>query len=526
MDAAQEVKSRLDVADIVGEYLPLKPAGTGSFKANCPFHNEKTPSFYVNRPRQSWHCFGCDKGGDLISFVMAMEGLEFPDALQLLAQKSGVILPAFNPEASTERKRLQEVNEMAAKFFRHYLLNARDGGAAWQYINATPGSGNTPPALPTTSDSHWKLVAKDGVDGSGAVNSVNGQTGDFTLEAGDIPATDPGSGYTPGSANVQGHLDGIAAAIAAIVGAAFVPAGRLTLTSGVPVLSSGVSGAGTVYYTPYAGGYVPLYDGSKYVPKAFTELSNVLANSSTGKAGPAAGAVSSNYDLFVWDDAGTIRLTRGPAWTSATARGTGAGTTELVKTGGFWLNAQAITNGPAASRGTYVGTIRTNSGAATVDFSFGGSAAGGTAAGLNVWNCYNRVAVTATVQNSTASWTYNSGTPRQPNASSAMRVSFVSGLAEESFNASYACLGYATGTNDACLIGVMYDVTNAFSGASGYCARGSVSSAFASYGQAALGYHFVAAGEACNQVPSGTDTWYGSGSGSNYQNALVFNYKM
>jgi DNA primase len=134
MDAAQEVKSRLDVADIVGEYLPLRPAGVGSFKANCPFHNEKTPSFYVNRPRQSWHCFGCDKGGDLISFVMAMEGLEFPDALQLLAQKAGVTLPAFNPEASTERKRLQEVNEMAAKFFRHYLLNAPEAEAARAYV--------------------------------------------------------------------------------------------------------------------------------------------------------------------------------------------------------------------------------------------------------------------------------------------------------------------------------------------------------------------------------------------------------
>ena len=93
MDAVQEIKSRLDVADIVGEYLPLKPSGTGPFKANCPFHNERTPSFFVSRPRQSWHCFGCDEGGDIFSFVQRMEGFGFREALQHLAGKAGVTLP-------------------------------------------------------------------------------------------------------------------------------------------------------------------------------------------------------------------------------------------------------------------------------------------------------------------------------------------------------------------------------------------------------------------------------------------------
>lgn len=136
MDAAQEIKARLDVADIVGEYLPLKPAGSGSFKALCPFHQEKTPSFYVNRARQSWHCFGCDKGGDLISFVMEMEGLEFREALQHLAQKAGVTLPAYSPadaERSSQRKRLQEVNDLAARFFRVTLLQSPDAEQARAY---------------------------------------------------------------------------------------------------------------------------------------------------------------------------------------------------------------------------------------------------------------------------------------------------------------------------------------------------------------------------------------------------------
>ncbi len=136
MDAAQEIKTRLDVADVVGDYLPLKPAGSGSFKALCPFHQEKTPSFYVNRGRRSWHCFGCNVGGDLISFVMQMEGMEFKEALQLLAQKAGITLPAYSPadaERSSERKRLQEVNELASRFFRATLLQSPDAEHARAY---------------------------------------------------------------------------------------------------------------------------------------------------------------------------------------------------------------------------------------------------------------------------------------------------------------------------------------------------------------------------------------------------------
>lgn len=133
MDAVEEVKSRLDVADIVQEYLPLKPAGSGSFRGLCPFHHEKTPSFYVNRPRQSWHCFGCNEGGDLISFVMRMEGMEFREALELLASKTGVALPAFDAKKSSDKKRLHEVNLLAAKFFRTTLLESPNAEHARTY---------------------------------------------------------------------------------------------------------------------------------------------------------------------------------------------------------------------------------------------------------------------------------------------------------------------------------------------------------------------------------------------------------
>ncbi|MFA6504325.1 MAG: DNA primase [Patescibacteria group bacterium] len=134
MEAADEIKSRLDIADVVGEYLQLKPAGSGSFKANCPFHQEKTPSFYVNRPRQSWHCFGCNIGGDMISFVQQIEGMEFMEALEHLAQKAGVQLPSYNPETQGLKKRLQEVNDVVAKLMQQYLINDTEATTAREYV--------------------------------------------------------------------------------------------------------------------------------------------------------------------------------------------------------------------------------------------------------------------------------------------------------------------------------------------------------------------------------------------------------
>ncbi|MBU2509381.1 DNA primase [Patescibacteria group bacterium] len=135
MDPVEEIKSRLDIVDVVQEYVPLKPAGTGSFKGLCPFHQEKSPSFFANRARQSWHCFGCDDGGDTISFVMRMEGMEFPEALEHLAQKTGVQLPKFDPAKTTEKKRLHEVNDMAARWFRYILLKDQRAEQARSYVS-------------------------------------------------------------------------------------------------------------------------------------------------------------------------------------------------------------------------------------------------------------------------------------------------------------------------------------------------------------------------------------------------------
>src|SRR3990167_7251075 len=117
-----EIKAKVDVVDLVSEYIRLKPAGGTNFRALCPFHNEKTPSFMVSRDKQFWHCFGCNEPGDIFTFIQKMEGLEFIEALRLLAQKAGVKLVSQNPELTNQKNRLLYICLLAANFWHRQLL--------------------------------------------------------------------------------------------------------------------------------------------------------------------------------------------------------------------------------------------------------------------------------------------------------------------------------------------------------------------------------------------------------------------
>lgn len=112
----EEIKSRIDIAELIGGYVRLIKAGS-NFKALCPFHKEKTPSFNVSPVRQIWHCFGCGKGGDHFKFVMEIDGLDFPEALQLLAKRAGIELKREDPRIRSERNRTYDLLEEAAIYF-------------------------------------------------------------------------------------------------------------------------------------------------------------------------------------------------------------------------------------------------------------------------------------------------------------------------------------------------------------------------------------------------------------------------
>lgn len=137
-----EIKARLNIVDVVGSHLRLQKAGV-NFRALCPFHNEKTPSFFVSPTRQSWHCFGCQKGGDMFSFIQEIEGVEFPEALRLLAERAGVTLRQTDPSFTSERKRLFDVCEAATRFFERALENTEQGKAAFAYLEGRGVSADT-----------------------------------------------------------------------------------------------------------------------------------------------------------------------------------------------------------------------------------------------------------------------------------------------------------------------------------------------------------------------------------------------
>ncbi len=115
-DQAQQIKEKLNISDVISGYLRLIKAGA-SYRALCPFHSEKTPSFMVSPSRQSWHCFGCGIGGDIFTFVEKIEGIEFIDALKILAEKAGVELEYSDPKARSEKDRLYEICEASTQFF-------------------------------------------------------------------------------------------------------------------------------------------------------------------------------------------------------------------------------------------------------------------------------------------------------------------------------------------------------------------------------------------------------------------------
>jgi YVTN family beta-propeller protein len=247
------------------------------------------------------------------------------------------------------------------------------------------------------------------------------------------------------------------------------PQGRLTLTSDTPVMTADATAQTSVYYTPYQGNIVPIYDGANMQSYTFGQLTMALntTNQTSGNI----------YDLFVFLNSGVVTIAAGPAWSSASSRGTGAGTTQLQQTDGLWVNANTITlkNGATSyssipvGEATYVGSVyMTANGQTGMQFA-PTPATGGTNNILGLYNAYNRVRTVSAESDSTSSWTYGTASWRAANASNSNRITYLDGLQQSAITAVYQNILQTSSTAVQAFIGVGVNSTTAPSTTSGAC---------------------------------------------------------
>jgi len=171
-EKVREVSERVSILEVVSDYVQLRKAGA-NYVGLCPFHGEKTPSFNVNPARDAFHCFGCGAGGNAFSFVMRMEGLNFPEAVKLLARKAGIEieerqLTSAEIQAQGERQAFQKINQLTAEFYRTVLEKNPEGATAREYLAGRDAAGEIAEAYglgfaPDRSDALAKHLRANGM---------------------------------------------------------------------------------------------------------------------------------------------------------------------------------------------------------------------------------------------------------------------------------------------------------------------------------------------------------------------------
>lgn len=317
-----------------------------------------------------------------------------------------------------------------------------------------------------TTSAGGALYTRDNID-----PGVPFSSGALAIASGGTGATTAGQARTnldvPSNATVTAIASDVATLQSSVSALTGIPQGRLTLTTSVPVITGDVSAATNVYYTPYVGSQIPIWNGSAFVLTTFAELTlGLVANH----------VASTIYDLFVISDSGTVRLVTGPAWNVSTAalgsRGSGAGTTELMRQSGILVNANSMTGRygattvtVAAKGGTYVGSMLMDGTNGQVT----AHVAAGTSRKYGIWNYYNRVPIILMVSDSTATWTYNSATVRQSRASATNTGAIFVGVQEEVIYVDFKqqlASSNAGSTEGSCQIG--YNSTTVASGFPAY----------------------------------------------------------
>jgi hypothetical protein len=253
--------------------------------------------------------------------------------------------------------------------------------------------------------------------------------------------------------------------IASLLAAAMAPldpGGRLTLASNTPVMTADATAQTSVYYAPFKHARIPIWTGVMWIMRPFAQLTMALDTTNQ---------TSTNiYDLFVWNNSGTVTIGAGPAWSSSTARGTGAGTTELELKDGIWTNKVSITlkngagagtAGVAANTATYVGSVYCTANGQTGMAFKPAAANGGTNNILGLYNAYNRERVEGQCRDTTGGtdYSYNSLTWRAAKASTSNRISWLDGLQQSAVRAVNIIIGYSPNSLGA--IGVALNSTTA-----------------------------------------------------------------
>lgn len=277
--------------------------------------------------------------------------------------------------------------------------------------------------------------------------------------------------------------------------------GRLTLATGVALMgSTSYLAKTTIYYTPYIGNRIALYNGSAWVIKTFSELSLSLAGL----------AASTNFDVFLYDNAGTLTL-ESVAWTNDTTRATA-----IVRQDGVYVKSGTPTK-------RLVGTFRTTSTIGQCEWRASGGAAIGSPANLLVSNAQNRVAVSARATDDTNSWTYSTASYRSADNSTSNRVGWVQCLDGLNVRAAYVAISQSSGSSISAKIGVKIDATNSADGIVGENHDTTVSTVLGQYdGAQAAGYHFA---QAVELASGATITFFGD-NGSSAQSGLTFRSEM
>jgi DNA primase len=175
-DIVEQIKAKIDIVTLTSEYLELRKSGR-NYKGLCPFHGEKTPSFYVSPERGTWHCFGCHEGGDVITFLQKWENIEFIEALKILADKVGVTLSGFTPtESFSQKEKIIAINHLASEFYHYLLMTHPVGKNALEYLKSRHIKPETMKTFalgysPNSWDNLKKFLNKKGYDNEDLVTA-------------------------------------------------------------------------------------------------------------------------------------------------------------------------------------------------------------------------------------------------------------------------------------------------------------------------------------------------------------------